>query len=188
MTLIIIIIVVVNIIIVNIIYNYIVIIISYYLYTCWGTPGCPTPTPERAAPPASLSPAAPLSLRRLFPRVPTSPSLAAARPQAMKNMLASSFTFAAVHGKAGVGKTSLVTAALDGYFPDKCTYAYGRFDEPRFATPYSGLNSAFAHLLSRSSEVSLAPWRQSLRQDIGDKGQLLKVFAPRALLPFCSAR
>ena len=93
--------------------------------------------------------------------------------RAVTGMLPSTFNFCYVHGKAGVGKTVLCRAALQDYLLDKCSVLFGRFDEPRFARPYSGLDSAFQHLPAHYGADAAALWGERIVDAVGQYSAVL---------------
>ena len=81
-----------------------------------------------------------------------------------------------VAGYSGVGKTSLVHEIQKDVIAKQGIYIEGKFDQLQRTLPYSAWEQAFTQLVDNwlaESETSLAGWRDSILDALGDHGQVL---------------
>jgi len=99
-----------------------------------------------------------------------------------------------VAGYSGVGKTSLVHEIQKDAIAKQGTYIRGKFDQLQRTRPYSAWEQAFTQLVDNwlaQSESSLAGWRDSILEALGDQGQVLidiiptleRVLGPQPAVP-----
>jgi PAS domain S-box-containing protein len=98
----------------------------------------------------------------------------------MRSVLDRAFTAQAqlllVAGYSGVGKTSLVRELLKDITAKYGTYIEGKFDQLQRTRPYSAWGQALAELVDMwltQSETSIARWRDTILEAVGDQGQAL---------------
>ena len=86
-----------------------------------------------------------------------------------------------VSGYSGVGKSSVVNELHKVLVPQRALFASGKFDQYKRDIPYTTLAQAFQTLIRQilaKSEAEVAQWRQSLREAVGQNGQLIVNLIP----------
>jgi PAS domain S-box-containing protein len=86
-----------------------------------------------------------------------------------------------VSGYSGIGKSSVVNELHRALVPSHGLFASGKFDQYKRDIPYATLGQAFQSLvglLLTRSEEELGRWRDSLREALGQNGQLIVNFVP----------
>jgi len=86
-----------------------------------------------------------------------------------------------VSGYSGIGKSAIVNELHKSLVPSQGFFASGKFDQYKRDIPYSTLAQAFQSLtqeLLGKSETELAPWRNALRDALGESGRLLTDVIP----------
>jgi predicted ATPase/signal transduction histidine kinase len=86
-----------------------------------------------------------------------------------------------VSGYSGVGKSSVVNELHKVLVPQRALFASGKFDQYKRDIPYTTLAQAFQTLIRQilaKSEAEVAQWRQSLREAVGENGQLIVNLIP----------
>ncbi|MBL0712138.1 MAG: AAA family ATPase, partial [Desulfosarcina sp.] len=81
-----------------------------------------------------------------------------------------------IAGYSGVGKTSLVHEIQKEVITKQAIFIEGKFDQFHRALPYSAWEQAFTQLVNNwlaGSETSLAGWRETILDSVGDNGQIL---------------
>ncbi|MBE9475484.1 MAG: AAA family ATPase [Chloroflexi bacterium] len=81
-----------------------------------------------------------------------------------------------VAGYAGVGKTSLVHEMQKDVIAKQAIFIEGKFDQLQRTLPYSAWAQAFTQLVDNllaENETSLAVWRVTILDALGDSGQIL---------------
>ena len=81
-----------------------------------------------------------------------------------------------VAGYAGVGKTSLVHELQRPVTEKRGYFVEGKFDQLQQTMPYSGWAQAITQLVNgwlAESEITLAGWRKTVLNAVGDYGQVL---------------
>ncbi|MGV7212568.1 PAS domain S-box protein [Bradyrhizobium sp. UFLA05-112] len=90
-----------------------------------------------------------------------------------------------VYGYSGVGKSSVVNELQPVLVPPRGLFAAGKFDQYKRDIPYSTLAQAFQTLirpLLGKSEADLAPWRDALREALGQNAGLIADLVPELKL------
>jgi serine/threonine protein kinase len=90
-----------------------------------------------------------------------------------------------VSGYSGIGKSSVVNELQPVLVPPCGLFASGKFDQYKRDIPYSTLAQAFQSLirpLLGKSEADLAPWRDALREALGQNAGLIVALVPEAKL------
>jgi PAS domain S-box-containing protein len=86
-----------------------------------------------------------------------------------------------VSGFSGIGKSSVVSELYKVLVPPRGLFAAGKFDQYAQDVPYATLAQAFQtlvrHLLS-GSDAEVSRWRDSIREALGQNGQLLVNLIP----------
>jgi len=81
-----------------------------------------------------------------------------------------------VAGYSGVGKTSLVHEIERDVVAKQAIFIEGKFDQIQRTLPYSAWAQSFTQLVNNwltESETSLAGWRETILDAVGDSGQIL---------------
>src|SRR5262249_38789902 len=90
-----------------------------------------------------------------------------------------------VSGYSGIGKSSVVNELQPVLVPPRGLFASGKFDQYKRDVPYSTLAQAFQGLirpLLGKSETDLAPWREALRDALGQNAALIADLVPELKL------
>ena len=86
-----------------------------------------------------------------------------------------------ISGYSGVGKSALVQELHGALVPSGGQFASGKFDQHKRDIPYAALAEAFQSLiryLLAKSDADLAPWRDALREALGQLGGLMVDLVP----------
>ncbi len=86
-----------------------------------------------------------------------------------------------VSGYSGIGKSSVVNELHKVLVPPRGLFASGKFDQYQRDIPYATLAHAFRSLvrpLLGRREAALGPWRDALREALGQNGQLIVNLVP----------
>ncbi|MDI1484183.1 AAA family ATPase [Polyangium sp. y55x31] len=95
---------------------------------------------------------------------------------ALENALAGRREIVLVSGYSGIGKSSLVQEILKPLARQKGYFTSGKHDPYHRAAPYSGFIQAFDGLVRQilaESEARILRWRSSLREALGQNGQVV---------------
>jgi PAS domain S-box-containing protein len=90
-----------------------------------------------------------------------------------------------VSGYSGVGKSSVVNELQPVLVPPRGLFASGKFDQYKRDIPYATLAQAFQSLirpLLGKSEADLTPWRDALREALGQNAGLIVDLVPEVKL------
>jgi PAS domain S-box-containing protein len=90
-----------------------------------------------------------------------------------------------ISGTSGIGKSSVVNELQKVSVPPRDLVASGKFEESKRDIPYSTLGQAFRDLTRRllvKSDDDLAPWRDGLRDALGQNGRLMTDLIPELTL------
>jgi PAS domain S-box-containing protein len=90
-----------------------------------------------------------------------------------------------VSGYSGIGKSSVVNELHKVLVPPRGLFASGKFDQYKRDIPYATLAQAFQSLvrpLLGKSEADLAPWRDALREALGQNVGLIVDLVPEVRL------
>jgi PAS domain S-box-containing protein len=86
-----------------------------------------------------------------------------------------------VSGYSGIGKSSVVNELHKALVPPRGLFAAGKFDQYKRDIPYATLAQAFQTLTRQilgRNESDIAHWRDSLREALGQNGQLIVNLIP----------
>jgi PAS domain S-box-containing protein len=86
-----------------------------------------------------------------------------------------------VSGYSGIGKSAVVNELHKSLVPPRGLFASGKFDQYKRDIPFSTLAQAFQGLIRRllgKNEGELAPWRNALREALGENGRLIIDLVP----------
>lgn len=90
-----------------------------------------------------------------------------------------------VSGYSGIGKSSVVNELQPVLVPPRGLFASGKFDQYKRDIPYSTLAQAFESLirpLLGKTDADLAPWRDTLREALGQNAGLIADLVPEVKL------
>jgi len=86
-----------------------------------------------------------------------------------------------VSGYSGIGKSSVVNELHKALVPPRGLFASGKFDQYKRDIPHATLAQAFQSLVRQllaRSDADLSPWREALREALGQNGQLMVELVP----------